>query len=85
MPENPQSLITNFQQNSLNMIITLGYDKNGNVSGVINRQAFSTETNTLRSSSSGLKSSTANSVKYGCAPAYNNGNRMRILSPQSVR
>ena len=48
--------------NSLCLIVTLGYDANGNVSGVINKQAFSTVTNQILSSSA-LRSNGINANK----------------------
>ena len=51
----------NWAANSLCIVITLGYDRNGNVSAVINRQAFSTATNTTRSVSSNTNNFTKSS------------------------
>lgn len=72
---------SDWPENSLNMIVTLGYDKSGNVSGVINKEVFSTATNEVLS----LKSSTANSNKSSCASVNNNRYKMRHLSPKSSR
>jgi len=49
-------------QNSFCILITLGYDRSGNVSAVINKQAFSTATNTTRSLSSTVSNTKSNGV-----------------------
>ena len=53
------------QPSNLCLLVTLGYDRNGNVSAVINKQAFSTVTNSLRSSSPTLKNGTGSNKSRG--------------------